>query len=115
MSPDKGALEFYEEADGEGRRLAATSYFDALMRIEGAPQAYLTDGNRMKRFYNALQGRVTSPGYGAAGVPFEYGSDAALPRGCGWMPNGLPHVPGGAWTCGRSCSPIIPMENTMAS
>ncbi|MCL4850141.1 MAG: hypothetical protein KJZ78_02015, partial [Bryobacteraceae bacterium] len=38
------------------------SYFDALARVDGPLQAYLTEPERMKRFYSALRGRVTSPG-----------------------------------------------------
>ncbi len=38
------------------------SYFDALMRISGPTQDYLTEPARLKRFYSALRGRVTSPG-----------------------------------------------------
>ena len=38
------------------------SYFDSLSRIEGPVQAYVTEPDRMKRFYLALRGRVTSPG-----------------------------------------------------
>ena len=38
------------------------SYFDALSRIEGPVQAYLTEPERLKRFYTAMRGRVTSPG-----------------------------------------------------
>jgi hypothetical protein len=38
------------------------SLFDALARINGPVKDYLTDPNRMKRFYMAVRGRVTSPG-----------------------------------------------------
>ncbi len=38
------------------------SYYDALSRIDGSTAAYLTQPERMKRFYDALRGKVTSPG-----------------------------------------------------
>ena len=38
------------------------SYFDVLSRIDGPTQAYLTQPERMKRFYDALRGKITSPG-----------------------------------------------------
>ncbi len=38
------------------------SYFDALSRISGPTEAYLTQPGRMKRFYDALRGKITTPG-----------------------------------------------------
>ena len=38
------------------------SYYDALARINGPVQDYLTEPDHLKRFYTALRGRVTSPG-----------------------------------------------------
>ena len=38
------------------------SYFDALARINGPVKDYLSDPERLKRFYAAIRGRVTSPG-----------------------------------------------------
>jgi hypothetical protein len=38
------------------------SYFDALARVNGPVKDYLADPERMKRFYNAIRGKVTSPG-----------------------------------------------------
>lgn len=38
------------------------SYYDALSRIEGPTAAYLTEPDKMKRFYDALRGKITSPG-----------------------------------------------------
>ena len=37
------------------------SLYDALARIHGPVQDYLTDPARMKRFYTAVRGRITSP------------------------------------------------------
>ncbi len=38
------------------------SYFDALSRIEGPTAAYLTQPERIRRFYDAIRGKITSPG-----------------------------------------------------
>jgi len=38
------------------------SLYDALARIHGPVQDYLTDPVRMKRLYSAVRGRVTTPG-----------------------------------------------------
>ncbi len=38
------------------------SYFDALSRIRGPAAAYLEQPERTKRFYDALRGKITSPG-----------------------------------------------------
>src|SRR6202041_1433403 len=38
-------------------------YFDALMRLgDGPVRNYLTEPERLRRFYEALRGKVTSPG-----------------------------------------------------
>src|SRR5258708_4718286 len=69
------------------------SYYDALARISGPVQDYLTDPDHMKRFYTALRGRVTSPG--PARPVFRSSTDLVLltarPR---LDPNGRPHLPG---------------------
>ena len=36
--------------------------YDSLSRIHGPVQDYLTDVSRMKRFYAAVRGKVTTPG-----------------------------------------------------
>jgi len=38
------------------------SYFDALSRLSGPTAQYLTQPEHMKRFYEALRGKITSPG-----------------------------------------------------
>lgn len=38
------------------------SYFDALSRISGPTANYLTQPERMRRFYDGLRGKITSPG-----------------------------------------------------
>ncbi|MGH9663349.1 MAG: hypothetical protein ACRD9L_02870, partial [Bryobacteraceae bacterium] len=59
-SPDKGAAFFEKLVARDDGWLA--SYYDALARIDGPVQAYLTEPERLKRFYSAIRGRVTSPG-----------------------------------------------------
>ncbi len=52
------------------------SLYDALARIRGPVRDYLTDPSRMKRFYTAVRGRITSPGPARPGVPLQHGHDA---------------------------------------
>ena len=60
MGPEHGAQFFERLIVKEDGWLA--SYFDALMRVRGPVQEYLTDPARMRRYYNAVKGKVTSPG-----------------------------------------------------
>ncbi|MBI4873957.1 MAG: hypothetical protein HY822_04910, partial [Acidobacteria bacterium] len=60
LSPDRGA-QFFERLISRDDGWMA-SYFDSLARVHGPVQEYLTEPARMKRFYQALRGRVTSPG-----------------------------------------------------
>ena len=60
VNPDKGAAFFDRLITREDGWLA--SYFDSLARIEGPVKDYLTEPDRMKRFYAAVHGKVTSPG-----------------------------------------------------
>lgn len=70
------------------------SYFDALQRISGPTQDYLTEPSRLKRFYAALRGRVTSPG--PARPVFRANTDLMLlTTRLRVGPDGRPHVPGG--------------------
>lgn len=70
------------------------SYFDALSRISGPSLDYLTDPSRLKRFYTALRGRVTSPG--PARPVFRANTDLMLLTTRLYvLPNGQPHIPGG--------------------
>jgi len=74
------------------------SYFDALSRIDNpssaAVQNYLTEPERMKRFYSAIRGRVTSPG--PARPVFRSNTDMLLlTTRLRLDPDGRPHVPGG--------------------
>src|ERR1700733_6325639 len=74
------------------------SYFDALSRISSNPangpvQNYLTDPERVKRFYSAIRGKVTSPG--PARPVFRSNTDMMLLTARLRLdPNGRPHIPG---------------------
>src|SRR5580692_3344292 len=74
------------------------SYFDAISRISNNPangpvQNYLSDPERVKRFYSAIRGKVTSPG--PARPVFRSNTDMMLLTARLRLdPNGKPHVPG---------------------
>ncbi|MGD0133798.1 MAG: hypothetical protein ABSE57_17245 [Bryobacteraceae bacterium] len=74
------------------------SYFDAIARISDSPsngpvQNYLTDPERVKRFYSAIRGKVTSPG--PARPVFRSNTDMMLlTTRLRLDPNGKPHIPG---------------------
>ena len=74
------------------------SYFDALSRISnnaanGPVQNYLTEPERMKRFYAAIRGKVTSPG--PARPVFRSNTDMMLLTARLRLDaNGKPHIPG---------------------
>src|SRR5579862_1280279 len=79
VSPDKGAAFFEKLTMKDDGWLA--SYYDALARIvynraNGNVQEYLTEPERLKRFYAAIRGRVTSPG--PARPVFRANSDMLL-------------------------------------
>lgn len=95
-SPDNGALFFEKLIARDDGWLA--SYFDGLMRIQGTPTyAYLTDAARMKRFYTAIRGRLTSPG--PARPVFRANTDMMLlTNRLRLEADGKPHVPGGVAT-----------------
>jgi len=70
------------------------SYYDALARINGPVQDYLTEPDHLKRFYTALRGRVTSPG--PARPVFRSSTDLVLLTArLRLNPDGRPHLPGG--------------------
>jgi len=70
------------------------SYFDSLSRIEGPVLDYLSHPDRMKRFYTAIRGRVTSPG--PARPVFRSNTDLMLlTTRLRLESNGQPHIPGG--------------------
>ncbi len=71
----------------------AASYFDALSRIEGPTAAYLTQPERMRRFYDALRGKITTPG--PARPVFRSSTELMLlTTSLRIDSNGQPHVPG---------------------
>ncbi len=89
--PEKGAA-FFEKLIMKDDGWAA-SYFDALSRVNGAVRDYLTEQNRLKRFYNAVRGKVTSPG--PARPVFRSNTDMMLlTTRLRLEPDGKPHIPG---------------------
>ncbi len=90
VPPDQGAA-FIERLVMKDDGWMA-SYFDSLMRIQGPTLDYLTEPNRMKRFYSALRGRVTSPG--PARPVFRANTDLMLLTARLRVVNGQPHIPG---------------------
>ena len=90
-SPDKGSAFFEKLMIKDDGWLA--SLYDALARIHGPVQVYLTEPNRMKRFYAAVRGKVTSPG--PARPVFRSNADMMLlTTRLRIDPNGQPHIPG---------------------
>ena len=70
------------------------SLYDSLARIHGPVQEYLTDPGRMKRFYAAVRGDVTSPG--PARPVFRANTDMVLlTTRLHLDPDGRAHIPGG--------------------
>jgi hypothetical protein len=71
----------------------AASYFDALSRIDGPTAAYLTQPERVRRFYDALRGKITTPG--PARPVFRSSTELVLlTTSLRIDPNGQPHIPG---------------------
>lgn len=93
--PDKGA-EFFERLMTKDDGWLA-SLFDALARINGPTLDYLTDAGRMKRFYAAVRGKITTPG--PARPVFRSNADMMLlTTRLQIDANGKPHLPGGLET-----------------
>ncbi|HME07608.1 MAG TPA: hypothetical protein VKG25_11170 [Bryobacteraceae bacterium] len=91
--PDKGGA-FFERLVAKDDGWMA-SYYDALARLNDGPvQRYLTDPERMKRFYAAIRGKVTSPG--PARPVFRANTDMLLLTARLRLDaDGRPHIPGG--------------------
>ncbi len=92
VSTDKGA-EFFDRllAKDDGW---LCSLYDAIARIHGPLRDYLTDPVRMKRFYTAVRGRITSPG--PARPVFRSNTDMMLlTTRLRLDADGKPHIPGG--------------------
>jgi hypothetical protein len=94
-SPDKGTDFFDKLMTRDDGWLA--SLYDALARIHGPVQEYLTDPARMKRFYTAIRGRITTPG--PARPVFRSNADMMLlTTRLRIDPDGKAHIPGGLET-----------------
>jgi hypothetical protein len=91
-SPSKGA-EFYRKLiETDDGWLA--SYFDALARIDTPTTEYLLQPERMRRFYDAIRGKVTTPG--PARPVFRSSTDLLLlTTSLRLDADGQPHIPGG--------------------
>jgi hypothetical protein len=91
-STDKGA-DFFEKLISKDDGWLA-SYYDSLARIGGPAQDYLTEPERLKRFYSAIRGRVTSPG--PARPVFRSNTDMVLlTTRLRIDAHGQPFIPGG--------------------
>ncbi len=91
VAPDQGAA-FFEKLMAKDDGWMA-SLFDALARIKGPVREYLTDPARMRRFYQAVRGKVTSPG--PARPVFRSNADMMLLTTRLQMDSqGRPHIPG---------------------
>jgi hypothetical protein len=90
--PSQGAAFYQKIIETDDGWLA--SYFDALARLDSPAVNYLMQPDRMKRFYNALRGRVTTPG--PARPVFRSSTDLLLlTTSLRLDPNGQVHIPGG--------------------
>ncbi len=90
-SPEKG-VQFFDKLLARDDGWLASLY-DALARIHGPVQDYLTDPARLKRFYTALRGRITTPG--PARPVFRSNTDMMLLTSRLRLDrDGKPHIPG---------------------
>ena len=81
VSPEKGAA-FFESLVAEGRWLAGKLFRFALPHRLDIPRMarcrnYLTEPERLKRFYAAIRGQGDQPRSGPSGVPRQHRHDAA--------------------------------------
>ena len=96
VAPDKPGAFFERLVARDDGWLA--SYFDAISRItyssaNGPVSNYLTEPERVKRFYTAIRGRVTSPG--PARPVFRSNTDMLLlTTRLRLNTDGRPHIPG---------------------
>jgi hypothetical protein len=98
VSPEKGT-EFFQRMLAQDDGWLA-SYFDALARIDGPVQDYLTTPQHLERFYQAIKGKVTTPG--PARPVFRSNTDMLLlTTRLRLDPDGRPHLPGGLETWKR--------------
>jgi hypothetical protein len=91
VSPDRGA-DFFDKLMAKDDGWLASLY-DSVARINGPLQDYLLQPERMKRFYSAVRGRITSPG--PARPVFRANTDMMLlTTRLRLDADGKPHVPG---------------------
>lgn len=95
VAPDKGVAFLEKIVTKDDGWLA--SYFDSLSRLSGPSLEYLADPVRLKRFYAALRGKVTSPG--PARPVFRANTDLMMLTTRLNVENGQVHMPGnlGIW------------------
>jgi len=90
-SPDHGA-DFFDKLMAKDDGWLASLY-DSIARINGPLQEYLLQPERMRRFYTAVRGRITSPG--PARPVFRSNTDMMLlTTRLRLDTGGKPHVPG---------------------
>jgi len=90
-SPDKGAEFFLKLVARDDGWMA--SLYDAIARLNSPVRDYLTEPARLKRFYSAIRGRITSPG--PARPVFRSNTDMMLlTTRLQLDSNGKPHIPG---------------------
>jgi hypothetical protein len=91
-SPPSDPAAFFDKLNAKDDGWLA-SYYDSLMRVSGPAQDYLTSADRMRRFYGAVKGRVTSPG--PARPVFRANTDLLLlTTRLRFDADGKPHIPG---------------------
>jgi hypothetical protein len=90
-SPAQGAAFFDKLIAKDDGWMAG--YYDALARVNGPMKDYLTEPQRMKRFYLAVRGRVTSPGPARPVFRSNTGLMLLTAR-LRLDPGGMPHIPG---------------------
>ena len=92
VSPEKGS-EFFQRMLAQDDGWLA-SYYDALSRIQGPVLDYLVEPQKLDRFYQAIRGKVTTPG--PARPVFRSNTDMLLLTTRLRMDtDGKPHLPGG--------------------
>ncbi len=74
------------------------AYFDSLSRVNQLQQTYFTEARQLRRYYEALRGKDTTPD-AATGMYRPDSGLLLLVTRVRWEPNGSPHVPGNldAW------------------
>jgi len=91
-SPVSDPAAFFDKLNSKDDGWLA-SYYDSLMRVSGPAQDYLTQADRLRRFYGAVKGKVTSPG--PARPVFRANTDLLLlTTRLRFDAEGKPHIPG---------------------